>query len=89
MTFKILAKIDEDLLVTNDANPEIGQRWYPLVLAHDYLENTIELMHVYIKKQGRMKYVFPVYQALVDTDHRDIAYKWFTENYNFYHPIAL
>jgi hypothetical protein len=30
---KILARIDQDLKVTNDINPEIGQRWYPLSIS--------------------------------------------------------
>jgi hypothetical protein len=30
---KILARIDQDLKVTDDINPEIGQRWYPLSIS--------------------------------------------------------
>lgn len=30
---KILGRIDQDLKVTNDINPEIGQRWYPLSIS--------------------------------------------------------
>jgi hypothetical protein len=32
VTPKILAKIDIDLNVTKDINPEIGQRWFPLAI---------------------------------------------------------
>lgn len=36
-----------------------------------------------------MKYILPVYQALVQNGRRDLAYQWFIDNQNFYHPIAL
>jgi hypothetical protein len=36
-----------------------------------------------------MKYILPVYSALVQNGRRDLAYQWFILNQNFYHPIAL
>jgi leukotriene-A4 hydrolase len=36
VTYKTLAKIDKDLNVTHDLNPEIGQRWYPLAIQEDF-----------------------------------------------------
>lgn len=36
-----------------------------------------------------MKYILPQYQALVQNGRRDLAYQWFLDNQNFYHPIAL
>lgn len=36
-----------------------------------------------------MKYIIPVYQSLVKYGRRDLAYQWFIDNQNFYHPIAL
>jgi hypothetical protein len=36
-----------------------------------------------------MKYILPVYTALVQAGRRDLAYQWFIQNQNFYHPIAL
>jgi len=35
-----------------------------------------------------MKYINPVYIALVKNGRRDLANKWFKENESFYHPIA-
>jgi hypothetical protein len=35
-----------------------------------------------------MKYINPVYIALVRNGRRDLANKWFKEFENFYHPIA-
>jgi hypothetical protein len=36
-----------------------------------------------------MKYINPVYQALVKNGRRDLAYQYFILNQNFYHPIAI
>ncbi len=36
-----------------------------------------------------MKYINPVYMALVRNGRRDLAYRWFKEFQAFYHPIAV
>jgi len=35
-----------------------------------------------------MKYINPVYTALVKNGYRDLAYQWYMEKRDFYHPIA-
>jgi len=49
----------------------------------------LDRAHYYVSYQGRMKYILPVYQSLVANGRRDLAYQWFIDNQNFYHPIAL
>ena len=36
-----------------------------------------------------MKYINPIYTALVDMGYVNLAYEWFYENIDFYHPIAV
>jgi hypothetical protein len=36
-----------------------------------------------------MKYLQPIYQALLDSDKKDLALKWYHENINFYHPYCV
>ena len=45
--------------------------------------------HTFVGSVGRQKYILPVYQNLVKAGMRDLAYKWFLENQNFYHPLTL
>ena len=52
-------------------------------------ETAYERAHHYVSYQGRMKYILPVYSTLVANGRRDLAYQWFIDNQNFYHPIAL
>ena len=89
VTLKLMTKIDADLGVTKEANPEIGQRWFPLALQHQYDNGAIAAMENYVSIQGRMKYINPVYTALVKNNRNDLAYNWFIKNQNFYHPIAI
>jgi len=83
-----MARIDADLNCTNASNPEIGQRWFPLAIKLRY-EVAYNMAHHFVSYQGRMKYILPVYTALVQNGRRDLAYQWFIDNQNFYHPIAL
>ena len=85
---KILAKIDLDLKVTSDLNPEIGQRWYPLSIAQDY-RPAFDAAKSYVQRIGRQKYILPVYKALVQNGYRNLAYQWFMERKDFYHPLTV
>jgi hypothetical protein len=35
-----------------------------------------------------MKYLNPIYETMCQNGYRELAYKWFNENKDFYHPIA-
>jgi len=38
---------------------------------------------------GRLKYLNPIYRSLIDSGQKDVAIKWFRENEDFYHPLAI
>ena len=85
---EIIKKIDADLNITSTVDPECIQRWYPLGIMLNYTE-VVEPAHVFISSFGRMKYLTPIYQALLKTNQRALAIKWYEENINFYHPYAV
>jgi hypothetical protein len=87
VTADLLALIDKDFECNKDKNPEIGQRWLPLAIALEY-QPVYDAAHAYVSYQGRMKYINPVYIALVRNGRRDLANQWFKELEGFYHPIA-
>jgi len=89
-THAILDKIDADLKATADPNPEVKQRWLPLCLSLQYQTDgaAYEAAHDFVSAQGRLKYLTPQYQALNTSGQHDLAVQWFTENKDFYHPIA-
>jgi len=84
----IMAKIDADLNVTNTLDPECKNVWFQLGIRAGY-EVVVEPAHTFISSMGRMKYLKPIYQALMDTNQLDLAKKWYQENVNFYHPYAV
>jgi len=63
MTPDIIFRIDRDLNITGDPNPEVKQRWYPLAIYVGYFP-AFQSAHDWVSSQGRMKYINPVYKAL-------------------------
>ena len=87
VTIAILQKIDEDLDCTNEVDPEVKQKWFPigLTLLYDPVYTPAE---TWISSMGRSKYLNPVYQALEDSGQHDLGVAWYEENADFYHPVA-
>ena len=83
----ILERIDADLNCTEDIDPEVKQRWYPVGLSLNYTP-VYEPAHTWISSMGRSKYVTPVYQSLQDSNQHDLAVQWNDENKDFYHPVT-
>lgn len=83
----ILEKIDADLGVTADVNPEVRKLWYPLGL-YLFYDTVYDPAHDWISSMGRSKYLNPVYRALEDSGQHDLGVEWFDENKDFYHPVA-
>lgn len=82
-----IEKIDGDYNLTNTVDPECKQRWFPLGIKKGY-EPVYPQAHTFISTQGRLKYLTPIYQALLDAGQKDMADAWYEENKNFYHPMA-
>ena len=88
VTLDIMKQVDKDLDVTNTLDPECKNVWYPLGIKLGYAPIT-EAAHTFISSMGRMKYLMPIYQALLDSNQKDVAVKWFNENITFYHPYCV
>jgi leukotriene-A4 hydrolase len=74
--------------LTNTKDPECKQRWFPLGIKYGYTP-TMEKAHEFISSQGRLKYLNPIYRSLIESGQKDLAIKWFKENEDFYHPLAV
>lgn len=82
----ILERIDLDFSCTSDPEHEVKSRWYPISLTLGY-DAVIEPAHDWVSSIGRIKFLRPVYNALVNS-HPQLAVAWYNENKDFYHPIA-
>jgi leukotriene-A4 hydrolase len=83
----ILKRIDADFNITETVDPECKQRWFSLGIKKGY-EPVFPQAHNFISTQGRLKYLTPIYQALLDAGEHDLAVTWYEENKDFYHPMA-
>jgi len=88
MNTAIMARIDADYNCSGDPDPEVKQRWYPTGIVLNYTD-VFEPAHSFISSMGRLKYLTPIYTALMDGGHQETADKWFYENEDFYHPVAV
>ena len=84
---EIMERIDGDYNITMTVDPECKQRWFPLGIKKGYMP-VFAQAHEFISTQGRLKYLTPIYQALLDAGQSDLAVTWYKENENFYHPMA-
>lgn len=87
VTLAVIEKIDADLQITNDVDPEVRMRWYPTCL---YLQYPAVYTPAFdwISSMGRSKYLNPVYQSLVQSGQHDLAVQWNNANIDFYSNIA-
>jgi hypothetical protein len=92
-------KIDAALSITSEQNPEIRQQWEPLgILVGKTV--TVARAQDTVSTIGRMKYLSPVYNALLNTKYPitfadgttkpglTVAKEWFAANFDFYSPYA-
>ena len=87
ITLPMVKAIDQDLNITFSLNPECQYRWYQIGIGLNY-RPALKKAQKFVSEQGRLKYIVPIYQALLDNGQRNIAINWYEKNLKFYHPIA-
>jgi leukotriene-A4 hydrolase len=83
----VLKAIDAAYNFTASKNAEIRFRWQRLCLASD-VAWIVPHVFDFVKSQGRMKFVRPLYRSLAASSAADEARKIFMANATAYHPIA-
>jgi len=84
----IVTKIDEDLDITADEDPEVRERWYYVTLSLEYTP-VYTPAEAWVGSLGSLKYLTPVYQALEGSGQHDTGVAWLDENRDFYCPITV
>ena len=54
-----------------------------------FYEPVTQPAHDFISSMGRMKYLTPIYTALMDSGNKTTAQDWYNQNIDFYHPYAV
>jgi len=79
--------VDKDLNLTLTVDPEVKQRWIPLSIINGY--DVMKVAEEFVGSMGRMKYLKPIYSALLATGQKTTAQKWLEDNLKFYHPYSI
>lgn len=74
-------------MTTNSNNPEIMQRWYTIGIWLNY-EPVFMPAEDWISSMGRLKYLEPIYQSLMDNGNTTVANDWYTNYGSFYSRTA-
>ena len=82
-----LKGIEEQYSFSLSKNAEICFRFQKLCLLSD-VQWIFNSVFEFVKSQGRMKFVRPLYRLLASSSAQDEARRVFLENANTYHPIA-
>lgn len=97
--FAILEKIDADLSITDNNDPDntdpnvhpdynINEQWVPLGLRLGY-HPVLPVAKRITETVGRMKYLTPIYKALLASGNKSLAEMWYTDSVDFYSPYAV
>eukprot|EP00347_Sterkiella_histriomuscorum_P017996 403347183 len=92
LNYNIMALIDSAQVSLQGNNPEIMFRWLPLAISMGYEEaygDSKSRAHNFVSQNGRIDYIYPIYKQLVRSGRKDLAFKWFSEFKNFYHPSVV
>lgn len=84
----LLAKMDELYEMSPIRNADIRFRWEQICVMASY-EKIYPSVVEFITKQGRMKFVRPLYRYLYNAKNgATLAQETFLKHKDFYHPIA-
>lgn len=87
MNSAIMTMIDNDLMITQSFDTEVMFRWYSMGLYLMY-NPVYSPAETWVGQMGRVKYIKPIYKALVDSGQQTTAEAWNTANINFYQAIT-
>lgn len=83
----ILTRIDNDLNITGETDPEVRQRWYSLGLYLSYAP-VYTPAQTWVGQIGRNKYLNSIFLALSESGQRSLGITWYTTNQYFYSPTT-
>lgn len=63
----LAARLDNDLGLSQMDDPEVKNAWFQLSIQANYLSTTLPLIRTFLSVQGRLKYLSPIYRALMNT----------------------
>lgn len=81
------AALDDAFTLSESRNAEIASAWYLKAVAGGY-EPAFAPLDAFLMRVGRGKFIYRLYQALIDADRREWAEQVYERARPGYHPIA-
>lgn len=82
-----LAALDDAFALSQSENAEIAFAWYMQAIKAGY-EPAMAPLEAFLLRVGRGKFIYRLYEALIDADRRDWASDVYARARAGYHPIA-
>lgn len=79
--------LDQQFHFTNSQNSEIADLWFIMSVAADY-KPAFKAMENFLNHVGRRKFLTPLYEEMMQTNHQEMAKKIYKASRNNYHSIA-
>lgn len=86
-TTEQLAALDEAFNLSNSENAEIASAWYLKAIPAGY-EPAMAPLEEFLKRVGRGKFIYRLYDTLAKNSQGDFARKVYAEARSGYHPLA-
>jgi leukotriene-A4 hydrolase len=81
------SELDDFLALSTSKNPEVLWRWYCIQIAMGETENK-ETIKRYSKRVGRLKYIVPLYEAMIYQPELFNRREWYEEAKSNYHATT-
>jgi aminopeptidase N len=82
-----LKDLDLAFDLTDSPNAEIAFAWYMVAVKANYAP-ALTAVDGFLGRIGRGKFLYPLYEELINTNHRAFAERVFEKSRALYHPIA-
>jgi len=90
MSPRIIKELDNLYELKYSLDYNMLSRWFTLTALNKYSDLTNNnLMREFLSKTGRVSFVLPIYEALVEVGWIQKADMYLSENFGFYHPTTI
>jgi hypothetical protein len=83
-----LQELDRAFQLSNTGNSELLAAWLETAIRRGYLAEVQPQLESFLTSMGRRRFLMPLYTALVDSGHLDLANSIFAKAKNSYHAVS-
>ncbi len=89
LSLQLMSQLDMAYKFSNSGNSEIAAAWYELSIKSGYFSENITQITQFLNTVGRRKFLTPLYKAMKDNNHLELARKIYSQSRNNYHAVSV